>query len=71
MTDKAISPSGSPAYDGLPSPNDPSPEGLWAAGRSFSFAQAGARPSFARLAMLGRNPCWKVTMFLDPRFLSC
>jgi catechol 2,3-dioxygenase-like lactoylglutathione lyase family enzyme len=27
---------------GLPSPNDPSPEGLWPAGRSFGFAQAGA-----------------------------
>ena len=27
----------------LPSPNDPSPEGLWPAGRSSGFAQAGDR----------------------------
>ncbi len=39
---------------GLPSPNDPSPEGLWPAGRSFGFAQAGATGSITSVCF--RDP---------------
>ena len=45
-----------PAFADLPSPNDPSPEGLWPAGRSLCFAQAGRSVARRAMARKARSP---------------